>query len=207
MNRKKFILTIVVPVAVSIIIGIIIIIFSNSFIIPSKVRVAADSEKSRLGAETAELQKQKEELEKQIEAYDNEISKCESLLTEIQKRQDTLEDYESELEETKEKIAGLDKQIEEKNNILNALSDVKEETEGESKELDEGEYKCPADIAAGRYTIEGDAKIYLYSLANTLSKKEDLSTLDTHSFKLEITSGESLKVEGGKVTLKSIETK
>lgn len=206
MNRKKFILTIVVPVVISMITGAVIIIFSNSFIIPSKARTAAEAKKSALNAAMTELQSRKEELEKQIEDYDDDISNRESLLTEIQKRQDTLEDYESELEETQAKIDEIDSQIEEKNKILSTLSDIKEETEGEAKVLKEGEYKCPADIAAGRYTIEGDAKIYLYSIANTLSKKEDLATLDTHSFKLEISSGESLKIEGGKVTLKPIET-
>ncbi|MGN0181826.1 MAG: hypothetical protein ACI4DP_05365 [Candidatus Ornithomonoglobus sp.] len=206
MNRKKFILTIVMPVVISMLIGAIIIIFSNSFIIPPKARAVAGAEKSRLNTEMAALQKQKEAMENDIATYNNDIANKENLLAEIQERQSTLEDYKSELEETKAKIAEIDKQIEEKNNILNTLSDIKEETEGEAKVLEKGEYKCPADIAAGRYIIEGDAKIYLYSIANTLSKKEDLSTLDTHSFKFEITSGESLKIEGGEVTLKSIET-
>ncbi|MGN1115926.1 MAG: hypothetical protein ACI4TH_05115 [Candidatus Ornithomonoglobus sp.] len=207
MSRRKFILTVAVPVILSMIIGAVIIIFSNKFIMPSKARAAAAAEKSNLVTEAAELQKQKEALEKQIADYDTKLSDQEGLITEMKKRQETLADYESELEETDAKIAEIDKLIEEKNNILNSLSDIAKETEGKATELKEGEYKCPSDIDAGRYLIEGDAKIYLYSIANTLSKKEDLSTLDTHSFKLEITSGETLKVEGGKAALKPIETK
>ncbi|MGM9937474.1 MAG: hypothetical protein ACI38A_09025, partial [Candidatus Ornithomonoglobus sp.] len=185
MNRKKFILTIVMPIVISMLIGAIIIVFSNNFIIPPKARAVASAEKSRLNTEIAALQKQMEAIENDIATYNNDITNRESLLAEMQERQSSLEDYESELEEIEAKIADIDKQIEEKNNILNTLSDIKEETEGEAKELEEGEYKCPADIAAGRYIIEGDAKIYLYSIANTLSKKEDLTTLATHSFKFE----------------------
>ena len=206
MNRKKFILTVVMPVCISIIMGAMIIIFSNSFIIPPKARAVANAQKSGLNAEISELRRQTDNLQNDIKAFDDDISNREELLNEIQSRQSILEDYKSEVEEAKAKLAEIDKQIEEKNNILNTMSDITEETEGEAKELDEGEYKCPSDIDPGRYVIEGSAKIYLYSIANTLSKKEDLSTLDTHSFKLEITSGESLKIEGGKAAIKALET-
>ena len=98
--------------------------------------------------------------------------------------------------ELRKKIAEAEKKISEKTEYLSSITDIPVEVQGEKKTLKSGEYKSPSQIKAGRYTAEGNGTIYLYTISNSLRLKENLSLINSHSYTFEITSGETLKIDG-----------
>lgn len=192
------------PVFISMIIGLIIILSGNSFIVPSRAHKLVESEKALIQKEISELKTEQSSLENESKNYDDTLKENKDLLEEINSFKSDLSEYEADIEEAKAKITELDAEITSKKAHLDSIDEIEPEKQGKSIQLSPGEYKCPNDIKAGRYSFEGTGKIYLYSIANTLSKEINLSTTDTHSFKLIITSGESIKIEGSKVKLTPI---
>lgn len=206
MNKKKFMLSAVLPIALSLILGASLLIYSGTHVMPSQIRAAASAKKSALSARAERLKADNRELADEIEGLEKELGQYREALDNINSQNERLNDYNAQIDEQSAAIDAVNAEIKERSELLASIAELPAETEGSEKKLGEGEYKCPSDIAAGRYEIKGDATVYLYSLANTLSKKENLATLDTHSFRLEIASGEQLKVEGGSVTLTEIKT-
>lgn len=205
MRTKQFIFTVALPIFISMLIGAAIIIFCNNFIIPSRARALIISEQAEMNKTIDTLNAEKKTLSEQSENYDKIINENKTLVRDVQTLKTTLDNYTSDVENAAARNKELDSQLESKKTYLNSLSEVKEEEKTYSADFPAGEYKCPGAIPPGRYEIEGEAKIYLYAISNALTTKCDLSTTDTHTFKLNITSGESLKIEGGTVKVTSLD--
>ncbi len=203
MQNKKFLLTTALPIALSVVAGILIIVINNSFILESKARSTVASEKKEFLSNIKELRAEKKQLTKEAEGYDAELKQNTMLIEEVEALKTTLDEYTADIEAANNTVLELDTAISEKQAYYDSLSELEDETVSDTKTLKSGDYKCPSSIKAGRYTAEGTGKIYFYTIANTLKDKADLSTIDTHSYSFEITSGESLKIDGS-VTLKKI---
>lgn len=196
MQNKKFLLTTVLPVALSIVVGILIIAINNNFILKSKARTIVMSEKKEFTANINSLKSEEKELTKASAAYDEILAQNTFLIEEVETLKSTHDGYVADIESAKSTIAELDTIIADKQAYYDSLSGIEQETEGDSISLRTGDYKCPSSIKPGRYTAEGTGKIYFYTIANTLKDKIDLSVTDTHSYTFDITSGESIKIDG-----------
>ncbi len=203
MQNKKFILTTVLPVALSIVIGILIIVINNNFILKSKAHAIVATEKKDFSNKIKSLKSEEKELLQTSAEYDLTLTQNTLLVEEVETLKHTLDGYVADIEAANSTIAELDTSITDKQAYYDSLSGLQSETEGDVITLKTGDYKCPSGIKAGRYTAEGNSKIYFYTIANTLKDKVDLSVIDTHSYSFDIASGESIKVDGN-VTLKKI---
>lgn len=203
MTKKKFLLTVVLPVCLSIIAGLLIIILNYNNVLGTRARAVVSNEKAQLNEEISQLSAEKDSLTAQISSYDETLSANASEVQEIDTLSNELQTYTTDIENMKSRITEIDSQISEKSIYLSGLDTLPKESEGEKITLSKGEYKCPADIKAGRYRAEGSGIIYIYSIANSLTAKEDLSTIDTHSYTFDIKSGESIKIDDS-VTLTEV---
>lgn len=206
MKNKKFLLTTVLPITLSLIAGILILTVNTEFTINMKARSIVSAEKKKFADDIDTLKSKKDDLTKQAAGYDETLLHNEQLYNEIEALGTTLNDYVTDIASAKDTIAELDIIIADKEAYCSSMTELQQETEGEIISLKSGDYKCPSQLKAGRYTAEGKGKIYLYSIANTLKEEAiDLATIDTHSYTFNISSGESIKIDGN-VTLKKIET-
>lgn len=204
MTRKKIILTIALPVALSIAAAGCILYFHNSIGISSNAYSLVSNEKNDMSSSITELKKEKEELTDEQSGYDKTIQENYTLINEVDSLYSQLESYETDVENAKALSSELDAQLESKKNYLAGLEQIPEENEGKTMKLKDGEHKCPTDIKAARYKAEGTGKLYIYNIAGSLKTSvKDLSTMDSHSYTFEISSGEKIKTEGD-VTLTEI---
>lgn len=196
MSKKRFILTVVLPVCISLLIGILIIVLNNNFILNSRAIAIVASEKSNFNSQISELKKERDKLEGEIADYDKTLADNSLLTEEVEALKSELEHYVSDVDAAKARSEKLKVQITEKKTYLDSLSKIESETEGDSLKLSDGEYKCPSELPSGRYKAEGTGKLYRYSISNSLTLKEDLSTIDTHSYTFDLEAGETIKIEG-----------
>ena len=204
MTRKKFILTIALPVALSIAAAGCILYFHNSIGIKSNAYSLVASEKSDMSSSISELKNEKTELTDEQSGYDKTIQENYTLINEVDSLYSQLEGYETDIQNAQALSTELDSQLESKKAYLDGLEQIPEESEGKTITLKEGEHKCPSDIKAARYKAEGTGKLYIYNIAGSLKTSvKDLSTMDSHSYTFEISSGEKIKTEGD-ITLTEI---
>lgn len=204
MKNKKFLITTVLPIAISLIIGILIVTVTNNFILKSKANSIVESEKKEFINNINALKSEKAQLEATEAEYDEILTQNKALVEEVETLKGTLDEYVSDIASAQSTLADLDSRIAEKQAYLNSISGLTTESESTVITLKKGEYKCPSTIKEGRYTIEGSGTVYVYTIANNLKEKFDLSVIDTHSYTFDITSGETLKVESTS-TLKKID--
>lgn len=194
--KKKKLLIVVAPVSASIVIAGIIIGLHNNIMMGTYVNSIVSNEMKVYKENISSLNREKERINGEIAQADEFLKTNEDLVSEVESLNDSLTSYNNDISAAKKKNENLKTQISDKKNYLEKLSELKTETVGDAKKLSEGEYKCPAQLDAGRYKAEGSGKIYLYNIAHTLKENLNLATIDTHSYTFEIASGESLRVEG-----------
>lgn len=195
-NGKSFYIT-MIPIIVSVVIGVLLLVFHNSIGTGSKAALMVAKEKSDMNSQLSELNSQIDDLNLEIAGYNQTINANSTLINEVTSLNNELDSYNADLENAKQKNSELNSQIAEKQEYLDNLSSIGSESgEGDSRELKDGEYKCPADLKSGRYRAEGEGTLYVYNIANDLTVRENLSTIDSHSYEFELSSGEKIKIEG-----------
>lgn len=196
MTKKQLIITVILPVLISIIIGVVIILFHNEIGIASIAHSVVSTEKRNMSDELSHFQKEKAELLNKQSEYDKVINENSTLISEVDTLKKELENYETDISNAKERNSELDTQLQSKRLYLDNLSKIGNQTEGEQKKLKTGEYKCPSEIESARYKAEGTGKIYVYTIANSLKDNVDLSVIDSHSYTFDLSSGEKIKIDG-----------
>lgn len=195
-KNKRFLLTVVLPILVSIAIGIIIIVLNSTSLLNTRASTTVMSEMNKMNTELAALQSEKKELDKKAAEYDKQLAENKLLVEEIEALNTELNNYNIDIESANSKIAELDKSIADKTEYNNNLSSLTQETDSTQRQYKDVKLNAPTDIAAGRYKAEGDGTLLIYSIAGTLEDKQNLALLDTHSYVFNLTSGQSIKIEG-----------
>lgn len=196
MKRNKFLLTVALPILLSIIAGITIIVLNNSYIMNLRATAIVNKEKSEMNKEISDMISEQKKLKEDILGYDTILKEKKYAATEIEFFNKELNNYINDINNVSAKISEAEKKIEEKTNYLSSITDIPAEVKGEKKTLKAGEYKSPSELKPGRYTAEGKGTIYLYTISNSLRLKENLSLIDSHSYTFEINSGETLRIDG-----------
>ena len=196
LKNKNFLLTVILPIPISICIGIVIILLNSHSLLNTRATAAVMSEKKTFNAEIGNMKKEKEDLQYKAAEYDKTIEDNRILLDEINTLTDTLNEYTTSIENAQATIASLDTAITEKTAYNESLNGVTADTPGTSKSYSDTKLSSPADISAGRYKAEGNGTILIYSIAGTLEDKQDLSVIDSHSYTFNLTSGQAIKIEG-----------
>lgn len=195
-RNKKFLLTVVLPILVSIAIGIIIIVLNSTSLLNTRAATTVLNEKNTMNGELDTLQSEKKELERTAADLDKQLSDNALLVEEINALNTRLNEYNTDIENANATIAELDKSIAEKTEYDNNLNSLETDSVGTTKSYKNVKLNIPTDLKGGRYKAEGDGTLFIYSIAGTLDDKQNLSLLDTHSYVFNITSGQSIKVEG-----------
>ena len=196
LKKKNFIFTVILPIFISIIIGILIVVLNSSSILKTQASAVVLNEKKQFKSEMTELKKEKKELNSEAAEYDKTLEENRLLLEEINALTTELNDYTSSIESAKETIASLDNSIAEKTSYNESLSSLSGNEEGSTKSYTNKKLNVPSDIKAGRYKAEGTGTVMIYTIASTLQDKRNLSLVDTHSYTFDIASGQSVKIEG-----------
>lgn len=195
-KNKNFLLTVILPIFVSIIIGIVIVVLNSNALLKTQATAVVSGEKSKFTLEMSKLKSEKKELSQTAAKYDKMLEENQLLLEEINSMTAELNDYTAAIEKAKETITSLDTSISEKTSYNESLSSLSADTDGSSKSYKDTKLNIPTDLKAGRYRADGEGKLMIYTIAGTLRDKQDLSLLDTHSYTFDISSGESVKIEG-----------
>ena len=196
LKNKNFIFTVIIPVFISIIVGIAIVVLNSSSILKTQASAVVASEKKQFKAEMTELKKEKKELNSEAGEYDKTLEENRLLLEEINSLTAELNDYTTSIESAKETIASLDNSIAEKTAYNESLSSLSGNEAGSTKSYTNKKLNVPSDLKAGRYKAEGTGTVMIYTIAGTLQDRQNLSLVDTHSYTFVVTSGQSLKIEG-----------
>lgn len=196
LKNKNFFLTVLLPVFISIIAGAVIIFLNNSSILKTQVSAVITAEKIQMNSEMSELKAQKKELSRTKAGYDKDLEKKRLLLDEIEAMTAELNDYTTAIESAKETILSLDVSISEKKAYNESLASMSSANTGGTKSYTNKKLNIPSDLHSGRYKAEGNGTIMIYTVAGTLQDKQNLALLDTHTYTFDITSGQSLKIEG-----------
>ena len=194
--KTRFILTVIVPICLSVVAGIAVVILNSKSILHTRAAAIVEYEKSEMKDKIHDLKDEKKQLERKEAEYNKLIKQNELLRSEIEALKKSIEDYDSDIERATEKDAELDKEIEQKQDYLDGLSEISPDTPGGKYKLRDGDYKCPSDIPAGKYLAKGTGKLYIKDIANRRKDKADLATIESNSYTFEIAAGESLTAEG-----------
>lgn len=194
MISKKIFLAATIPLVIAVAAGSAIIICHNSFGNETYCLSLVANEKNEMQNSIDELVSKRKQLLSDNDKYDILINENGLKTSEIDSLIEEYDSYTLKLDELKENETSLDDQIITKKSYIEQLDQISVPVTGEKKTFSAGEYKCPSQIPAGRYMIEGSGYFYIYSIANTASLKENLSTIDTHSFVFDIAEGESIKL-------------
>ena len=131
-------------------------------------------------------QKQKKDLQKQI-SEKSHINK------EIAQSVSELEDVKKSTEDTKNQISEKKSLVEEQEKRLSEIKQITAAAKGKRLSLREGVYRCPEEIAEGRYTVSGSYTIVLYDSSGKAKMSENLSKLDGSTFTFDIKDGEKIR--------------
>ncbi len=195
-KNKKFLLSVILPIAISIIIGTIIIILNNESILYTSARSIVSKEMELMQQDLNELQKTKKDLQYQSAVLDKKIDDNHILLEEINVLSTELNEYNEGIDSANITIAELDKTIADKTQYNNNLNNLDTQTVGVTKKYTNVKLNIPGDIKPGRYKADGTGKLMIYTIAGTIEDKQDLSVLDSHSYTFNVTSGQYIKIDG-----------
>lgn len=196
LKNKNFLLTVILPVIISLIIGILIIVLNNQSVLNTRALTQVLGEKNAMNSDISSLSKEKKELLYTQADYKKQIEDNRLLFEEIQALTTELNSYTESINSAKSTIAELDKTITDKKKYNESLNSLSKETQSGTKSYKNIKLNIPQDIAAGRYKAQGTGTILIYTIAGTLEEKQNLSVLDSHSYTFNITSGQSIKIEG-----------
>ena len=196
LKNKKFILTAILPVIISIILGIAIISVNSTMIINMRANATITREKEQMQKDIKDFEDQKISLNRTAADLDKKIENDIILLGEIQALNTELENYNNDIANAKTTISQLDINIQEKTKYNENLDRLNNTPTTSEKTYTNVKLNVPKDITSGRYTATGTGKLFIYTIANTLQEKQDLSLLDSHSYSFNVTSGQYIKIEG-----------
>lgn len=194
--KTRFILTVIVPICLSVAVGIAVVILNSQSILHTRAAAIVEYEKNEMKDKISDLKGEKKQLERKEAEYDKLIKKNELLRSEVEALKKSIRDYDADIARATEKDAELDRTIEQKQAYLDGLSEISPDTAGGKYKLRDGDYKCPADIPAGKYIAKGTGTLYIKDIANRRKDKADLSTIESNSYTFEIAAGESLTADG-----------
>ena len=196
LKNKNFLLTVILPIFISIIIGVIVIVLNSENILHTQSSAVIVSEKKQMSDNMSDLKVKKKELMRKAAEYDKTLEDNQILIDEIKALTDELNDYTENIESAKTTITELDSAIADKTAYNESLTSVSGGEIGKSKSYTNIKLQIPSDLKAGRYKAEGKGTLLIYTIAGSLREKQNLSLLDTHSYTFDIASGEAIKIEG-----------
>ena len=196
LRNKNFLLTVILPIIISLLIGILIIILNSQSIINTKATTQVMSEKNEMNSNISSLSAEKKELLYTAADYDKQIEDNRILFEEIQALTTELNTYTESINSAHGTITELDNTIAEKKAYNESLDSVSYKNT---------KLNIPQDLTAGRYKAEGSGTLLIYTIAGTLEEKQNLSVLDSHTYTFNIASGQSIKIEGTVSLTKIIE--
>ena len=195
-RNKNFLLTVILPILCSIIIGIIIILLNSTSVLNTRASSNVAKEKKEMSDEIEVLASKKKELTLDASNYDSEIENNRILLNEIEALKSELDGYTSSIELANATIIELDQEISDKTKYNESLNNVTTQNSGASVVYTDKKLNVPQDITTGRYKAEGTGKLYIYNIAGALEVSRDLSVTDTHSYTFDLYSGQYIKIQG-----------
>lgn len=196
LKNKNFILTVILPIFISILIGIIIIILNSQSILHTRATAVIASEKSSMNSSMSDMKKEKTNLLKKAAEYDKILEDNKLLLDEINSLTNELADYTESINNSNQTIKDLDTAIADKTAYNESLNSITQSTKGEKKSYTNKTLTVPLDISAGRYIAEGQGTLMIYTGTKLNDKAHDLSLTDTHSYTFDVKSGQSVKIVG-----------
>ena len=205
LRNKNFLLTVILPIIISLFIGILIIILNSQSIINTKATTQVMSEKNEMNSNISSLSAEKKKLQYTAADYDKQIEDNRILFEEIQALTTELDTYTESVNSANLTITELDKTIAEKKSYNESLDSISTPTQSGTKSYKNTKLNIPQDLTAGRYKAEGSGTILIYTIAGTLEEKQNLSVLDSHTYTFNISSGQSIKIEGTVSLTKIIE--
>lgn len=196
LKNKNFILTVILPIFISIVIGIVIIALNSQSVLKTQASAVVANEKRAMNSAMSDLKKEKKDLEKKAAEYDKTLEDNRILLDEVNALTAELNDYTTTIGKAKETSTALDTSIAEKTAYNESLSSMSGNNAGGTKSYTNVKLNIPSDLKAGRYKAEGKGTLMIYTIAGTLQDKQNLALLDTQTYTFDVTSGQSLKIEG-----------
>ena len=196
MKRIQFYLTIILPVALSVAAGIMIIILNSNDILHTQAEARVMKEKNLMQSEISSARSEQSSLNREEAEYDKLIEDNRLLIDEIGHLKTELESYEADITRVNGLNNELRASLEDKQEYLAGLTDIADYTDGVKYKLTDKTYKCPSDIPPGKYKAEGKGKLYLINISNMAKDSKDLSTTESNSYVFDISSGESVRVDG-----------
>lgn len=196
LKNKNFILTVILPIFLSLAAGVVIISLNSSAVLKTEAATTIASEKKQMNEDMSKLKKEKKELSYKAAEYDKTIEENRLLLDELDALNNELNEYIKNIETAKATIAELDTSITEKTQYNESLNSLSGSDEGAVKSYTNVKLDIPSELKAGRYKAEGKGTLMIYTIAGTLQDKQNLSVLDTHSYTFDVVSGQSIKIEG-----------
>lgn len=195
-RNKNFLLTVILPIFISIIAGIVIIVLNSKSILLTRATASVEAEKRAMTHEMSELNSEKDELTAISAEYDKTLEENKFLLGEVIRLTEDLANCITEIENAGLIIKELDTAIETKTAFNNSLEGVTASKPGDTLKFTNKKLNIPTDLKAGRYKAEGTGTLMIYTIAGTLQDKKNLSLTDTNTYTFDIASGQSLKIEG-----------
>lgn len=195
-RNKNFLLTVILPIFISIIAGIVIIVLNSKSILLTRATASVEAEKRAMTHEMSELNSEKDELTAISAEYDKTLEENKFLLGEVTRLTEDLANCITEIENAGLIIKELDIAIETKTAFNNSLEGVTASKPGDTLKFTNKKLNIPTDLKAGRYKAEGTGTLMIYTIAGTLQDKKNLSLTDTNTYTFDIASGQSLKIEG-----------
>ena len=195
-RNKNFLLTVILPIFISIIAGIVIIVLNSKSILLTRATASVEAEKRAMTHEMSELNSEKDELTAISAEYDKTLEENKFLLGEVTRLTEDLANCITEIENAGLIIKEIDTAIETKTAFNNSLEGVTASKPGDTLKFTNKKLNIPTDLKAGRYKAEGTGTLMIYTIAGTLQDKKNLSLTDTNTYTFDIASGQSLKIEG-----------
>ena len=196
LKNKNFLLTFFLPIGISLIIGVVIISLNSQSILNTKATAQIISEKNEMNSGISTLSAEKKDLLYTEANYNRQIEDNRLLFDEIQALTTELNSYVESIDTANQTITQLDKTIAEKKAYNESLNSLSPQTQTGTKTYSNTKLNIPQDLAAGRYKAEGTGTLLIYTIASTLEEKQNLSVLDSHSYTFNLSSGQSIKIEG-----------
>ena len=196
LKNKNFLLTFFLPIGISLIIGVVIISLNSQSILNTKATAQIISEKNEMNSGISTLSAEKKDLLYTEANYNRQIEDNRLLFDEIQALTTELNSYVDSIDTANQTITQLDKTIAEKKAYNESLNSLSPQTQTGTKTYSNTKLNIPQDLAAGRYKAEGTGTLLIYTIASTLEEKQNLSVLDSHSYTFNLSSGQSIKIEG-----------
>ncbi len=196
LKNKSFILTVILPIFISLIIGILIIVLNNSAVLNTRAAATIAREKSSMNQNMSKLKKEKNELSHKEAELDKILEENKILINEITALTDEIDDYTVSIENAKKTITELDSAITDKTAYNESLKGLSQNNPQSKKTYTNKTLTVPLDISEGRYIAEGTGTLMIYTGSKLKDKAQDLSLIDTHSYTFDIQSGQSVKIVG-----------